>query len=253
SQVILSLQLSFAIIPLIHFVSDKKTMGKFAVRLFTKFAAWIVTAVLVYLNIRMVVEQGAGYFSSSQNIFWKTVILLGGLLFVALLIISFVYPLMSKKRRDIPEVHAGASGLQKIAVPEFRKIAVALEFSEKDEKLLSYAIGQAHKQTSFVLIHIVESASAKILERDTDDLESRSDQEHLEFYAQRFVQMGYEAKGILGFNQRAKEIVRIIKENDVDMLVIGAHGHAGIKDWFYGQTIDSVRHELKIPVLVVHV
>jgi len=47
--------------------------------------------------------------------------------------------------------------------------------------------------------------------------------------------------------------VRIVKENEVDMLVIGAHGHAGIKDWFYGQTIDSVRHELKIPVLVVHV
>ena len=65
--------------------------------------------------------------------------------------------------------------------------------------------------------------------------------------------MGYAANGILGFNHRAKEIVRIIKENDVDMLVIGAHGHAGIKDWFYGQTIDSVRHELKIPVLVVHV
>jgi manganese transport protein len=44
-----------------------------------------------------------------------------------------------------------------------------------------------------------------------------------------------------------------VKENNADMLVIGAHGHAGIKDWLYGQTIDSVRHELKIPVLVVHV
>ena len=65
--------------------------------------------------------------------------------------------------------------------------------------------------------------------------------------------MGYNAVGILGFNQRAKEIVRIVKENNVDMLVIGAHGHTGIKDWFYGQTIDSVRHELKIPVLVVYV
>jgi manganese transport protein len=65
--------------------------------------------------------------------------------------------------------------------------------------------------------------------------------------------MGHAANGILGFNHRAKEIVRIIKENDVDMLVIGAHGHAGIKDWVYGQTIDSVRHELNIPVLVVHV
>jgi manganese transport protein len=253
SQVILSLQLGFAIIPLIHFVSDKKLMGKFAIKPLTKFAAWMVTSVLVYLNIRMVIEQGADYFTTSENIFWKVIILLGGLLFVALLIISFVYPLMSKKRRDIPEVHAGPSGLQKIEVPAFRKIAVALEFSEKDEKLLSYAIGQAREQTSFVLIHVVESASSKILGEDTDDLESRSDQDHINFYAQRLIEIGYEAKGILGFNQRAKEIVRIIKENDADMLVIGAHGHTGIKDWVYGQTIDSVRHELKIPVLVVHV
>jgi manganese transport protein len=45
--------------------------------------------------------------------------------------------------------------------------------------------------------------------------------------------------------------VRLVKENNADMLVIGAHGHSGIKDLLYGQTVDSVRHELKIPVLVV--
>jgi manganese transport protein len=36
SQVILSLQLGFAVIPLIHFVSDKKTMGEFAIKTYTK-------------------------------------------------------------------------------------------------------------------------------------------------------------------------------------------------------------------------
>ena len=53
SQVILSLQLGFAIIPLIHFVSDKKTMGRFAIKPVTKILAWIITTLLVYLNIRM--------------------------------------------------------------------------------------------------------------------------------------------------------------------------------------------------------
>jgi manganese transport protein len=37
------------------------------------------------------------------------------------------------------------------------------------------------------------------------------------------------------------------------MLVIGAHGHSGVKDWFYGETINAVRHGLKIPVLIVHI
>jgi manganese transport protein len=253
SQVVLSLQLGFAIIPLIHFVSDKKDMGEFAIKPLTKILAWLVTAILVYLNIRMVAGQSIDYFETSSNVFWKIMIIIGGVIFVALLVIAFVYPLMSKRRRDMPEVHAEASGLQKVALPVFQKIAVALEFSEKDEKLLSYALGQAHQNTAFVLIHVVESASAKVLEKDTDDLETRKDQEHIDFYAQRIIQMGYTANGVLGFNHRAKEIVRITKESNADILVIGAHGHAGIKDWLYGQTIDSVRHELKIPVLVVHV
>ena len=140
-------------------------MGAFVIKPLTKVLAWLITSILVYLNLRMVTEQAGGYFASSDNIFWKAVIILGGLLFVALLIITFVYPLMGKKRLDISvQLHPEASGLQQIAVPVYNKIAVALEFSNKDEKLLSHAIGQAHKNTSFVLIHVVESVPAKILE-----------------------------------------------------------------------------------------
>ena len=65
--------------------------------------------------------------------------------------------------------------------------------------------------------------------------------------------MGYNAKGVLGFDSRARDIARLVKENNSDILIIGAHGHTGIKDWFYGETIDAVRHELKVPVLVVQV
>jgi len=254
SQVILSLQLGFAVIPLILFVSNKKSMGAFAIKPLTKILAWLITSILVYLNLRMVTEQAGNYFITSDNLFWKTVIILGGLIFVALLIISVLYPLMSKKRRDIQiELHPEAGGLQQITVPAYNKIAIALEFSEKDQHLISHAIGQANKKTSFILIHVVESVPAKIYEKESYDLETRKDQDHIDNYTDQLKKMGYEAVGILGYNKRAREIVRIIKETRADMLVIGAHGHSGFKDWFYGQTIDSVRHELKIPVLVVNV
>jgi manganese transport protein len=45
---------------------------------------------------------------------------------------------------------------------------------------------------------------------------------------------------------------RIVKEEKADMLVIGAHGHTGLKDFIYGATINTVRHELKIPVFIVN-
>ena len=46
---------------------------------------------------------------------------------------------------------------------------------------------------------------------------------------------------------------KLLIDNKADMLVIGAHGHTGIKDFIYGETVNAVRHELKIPVLIVNV
>jgi manganese transport protein len=255
SQVILSLQLGFAIIPLIHFVSDKKTMGQFAIKPVVQIAAWLVTTILVYLNIRMVSGEAIDYFNSSDNTFWKIVILVAGVIFISLLVISLIYPLLKRRRlRQVPmEVHAEAHVLQDLAIPSFKKIGVALEFSKKDEKLLAYAIGQGNKDGTYILIHVVESVPARIYEQDTDDLETGKDKEHLEFYVKQLRERGFSAEGKLGFGDRAKEIVRLVNENNIDMLIIGAHGHKGIKDFIYGETINSVRHELKIPVLVVHV
>jgi manganese transport protein len=46
--------------------------------------------------------------------------------------------------------------------------------------------------------------------------------------------------------------VRLAKELEVDMLVMGAHRHSGLKDILYGETVNTVRHELTIPVLIVN-
>ena len=253
SQVILSLQLGFAIIPLIHFTSDKKTMGKFVIKPFVIFLASLIAAVLIYLNISMVVGQSASFFATSDSIFWKAVIILAGLFYLALLLIAIFYPLMRKKGVATPgQVHPDAAQLLQIAIPVYEKIAVALDFSKNDLRLITHAIGQGNKNTSYVLIHVVESAATRLMEKETDDLETRNDQERLDAYVMQLKEKDIKAIGLLGFNDRAKEIVRLVKENNADMLVIGAHGHTGVKDLLYGQTIDSVRHGLKIPVLIVN-
>jgi manganese transport protein len=253
SQVILSLQLGFAIIPLIHFTSDKKTMGVFAIKPVTKVLAWLITSILVYLNIQMVFGQTSDFFTSPGNLIWKIVIIVAGIGFLSLLIIALLYPLLQKNKSDKPvQLHAAPGAILQIDIPVYKKIAVALEFGEHDNKLLAAALGQANKETSFVLIHIVESASAKILGTESDDLETRKDNEQLNFYIKQLQLKGFASEGRLGFRNRAKEIVTIVKETNADMLVIGAHGHSGIKDWIYGETINTVRHELKIPVFIVN-
>lgn len=252
SQVILSLQLGFAIIPLIHFTSDKKTMGQYAIKPFTITIASLITAVIVYLNIRMVIEQAGGLFHHSGSLFWKLLIILAAVLYLFLLVVAIVYPLLNKKQTTAVRMHPQAMPLSLQQVPEYNHIAIALDFSENDHRLILHAIGQGNKKTTYILIHIVESAATRIIGKEADDLETRKDQEHLDEYVRQLQEQGIQAVGLLGFNDRAKEIARLVKENEGDMLVIGAHGHSGIKDLIYGQTVDAVRHELKIPVLVVN-
>jgi manganese transport protein len=254
SQVILSLQLGFAVIPLIHFVSDKKTMGKFSINPIVQVIAWLIAAVLIYLNLRMVTGQAMDYFSSSDNLLWKIVIILGGLVFVGLLIISIIYPIMNKKPANLSlQLHTdtGPAATDEFQVPVYKRIAVALDFSKRDQQLIAHALKQSNGSSTIILIHIVESASAKVLGTEADDFETRKDQEKLDGYMEYLEQKGISAECRLGFRNRNKEIPRLVKELKADLLVIGAHGHSGVKDWFYGETIDAVRHQLKIPVLIV--
>lgn len=253
SQVILSLQLGFAIIPLIHFTSDKKTMGKFAIKPLTITIASLITALLVYLNIRMVWEQASDFFIDDGSFGWKIIIIVSGIFYLTLLITAIFYPLTKKKVKPVvtSQIHPLALPLGDLTIPEYNRIAVALDFSKNDQTLIAHAIGQGNKKTTYVLVHIVESAATRLMGPDTDDLESRRDLEHLNIYVSELEAKNMKATGHLGFNERAKEIIRIVREENADMLVIGAHGHSGLKDLLYGQTISSVRHELKIPVLVV--
>jgi manganese transport protein len=252
SQVILSLQLGFAVIPLIHFVSDKKLMGNFAIRIHVQVLSWIVASILVYLNLRMLVEQAAGYFSESSNLFWKFIIVTGGVIFTGLLAYVVLFPWLKKLRKPLPNMHHPVPQLQNLSVPRFKNISVALDFTPKDERIIAFALNQGAEDAHYTLIHIVESAVAKLLGPATDDFETELDAQRLEQYADQLQARGFDAEAKLGFRNRIKEIVRIVKESNSDILVIGSHGHSGLKDFWHGQTIDAVRHELNIPVLIVN-
>ena len=253
SQVILSMQLGFAIIPLIHFVSDKKTMGEFAIKPYVQFIAWLVTAILVYLNIRMVLNEAGDVFSKSGNIVWEILIIAGGAVFIGLLVYIIIHPIISKRTKTTSiQLHPQIEGLQQLTIPTYKKIAVALDFGQHDDTLLAHAIGQGQGQAEYVLIHVVESVPARLLGKESDDFETRNDEARLQSYVQQLHEQGLTATSHLGFRNRAGEIIRIIRESHADMLVIGAHRHSGIKDWLYGETINSVRHEINIPVLVVN-
>lgn len=253
SQVLLSLQLGFAIIPLIHFVSDKGTMGDYAIKPLTKVASWLITAVLVYLNLRMVFTEAFKYITHSGNGWVDALIILSGVGFIVLLVITIIFPIISRYRQ-IASVRIHPSQLLSLGSmekPQYHRIALALDFSKQDEKVITNAVANGNEHTEYILIHVVESASAKYFGRLSDDFETRKDQEQLDSYLALLHARNIRARGILGFRHPAKEIVRIVKEEKADFIVMGGHGHTGIKDWIYGETAHQVRHNVKVPVLLV--
>ena len=60
SQVILSMQLPFAVIPLVRFVSDRRKMGDFAISRIVAAVAWIVAAIIVTLNVKLLYDTLVG-------------------------------------------------------------------------------------------------------------------------------------------------------------------------------------------------
>src|SRR6266540_738254 len=57
SQVILSMQLSFAVIPLVMFTSNRAKMGQFASRLWIKILAWLTAGIIVLLNLKYLFDK----------------------------------------------------------------------------------------------------------------------------------------------------------------------------------------------------
>ncbi len=252
SQVILSLQLGFAVIPLIHFVSDKNMMGEFAIKSWVKILAWIVASILVYLNANLVFDFAKAFLIGSTAILIKIALILLILFFFILLLYIIIFPIIqSKKKQERTALHGAAVELDWTKAAPIDRIAIAVDFSTGDANLIKSAIAQAHIGTELILIHVVESVTASYFEEISDDEESRKDRERLTQYAATLSQNGYKVNFVLGYKNRVKEIVRIVNLTDAQLLVMGAHHHYGWKDYFFGETIESVRHKVKIPVLIV--
>jgi manganese transport protein len=60
SQVILSMQLPFAVIPLVQFVSDRRKMGTFVISRPLAMLAWVVAGIIVILNLKLLVDAVFG-------------------------------------------------------------------------------------------------------------------------------------------------------------------------------------------------
>ncbi len=254
SQVILSLQLGFAIIPLIHFVSDKSKMKGFHISRATQIASWVIATIIVSLNAKLVFNEIQGWLETSENpiVLWLTVVPLAiGFLILLLYIVFMPFFTKSKPNIENHSPHNLKLNFSKIGTYSKKNIAIAVDFTNADETAINSAFELGGIEAKYTLIHIVETVGAIMYGGNIEDHETTIDKKLLLKYQETLKKKGYKVDIELGFGKPNKALPKIINEGNFDILVMGTHGHTGFKDLLFGTTVDKLRHKISIPLFIV--
>ena len=255
TQVILSMQLGFAVVPLLHYVSSRRRMGEFAIGPWTRLAGWSSAAVVVGLNAWLLIQEINHWLAQApQYASWLRWVVIPLLLFCAVMLGYIVLrPILGSayRRPRVSLPHGAFSAIEEMPPTDYPHIAIALDFSDADAKALHHALQLGGKNAHYLLLHVVETAGAWVMGDQIRDMETYEDQKILNQYAQHLQGMGYRCEVVIGFGKARQEIPRLIRHRPVTLLVMGAHGHRTLKDLIFGATIDAVRHAVSIPVLIV--
>jgi manganese transport protein len=254
SQVILSLQLGFAIIPLIHFVSDESKMKGFEISKTTQIASWIVALIIVSLNAKLVFDEISGWLETSENpiVLWLTVVPLA-FGFLILLLYIILKPFVTKAKHEITShlPHNFELNFSKVATYNKKNIAISVDFSDADQIAINSAFELGGKEANYTLIHVVETIGAIFYGETIEDHETTIDEKLLLEYKDILSKKGFTIATQLGFGKPNKAIPEIVNEGNFDILVMGTHGHTGLKDILFGTTVDKLRHKISIPLFIV--
>ncbi|MBI1337263.1 MAG: Mn(2+) uptake NRAMP transporter MntH [Phycisphaera sp.] len=258
SQVILSMQLPFAVIPLVRFTSSKVAMGPFANTWWVKALAWVVTAIIVVLNIKLVYEQIVDWSHEAGD--YRGLVLATVVPISAGLGLLLAWMTFRPERVGRPVKEADAEAVARAAMktpPHFKRIGVALEAGGDDAVMLAEAVALARAHgAELVLMHVVEGVGGQWYGQQADDAERRHDELYMEQLAERLNDErqsgGLRAvRSVLGYGDVPKEVARMAREEKVDLIVLGGHGHRRLEDLLKGETITGVRHHVDIPLLAV--
>lgn len=137
----------------------------------------------------------------------------------------------------------------------YRKILVALENGPADARLLPHVVQLARQVgAGLLLLHVADGWAARNFEQlklSASD-EMKADSEYLENTAIRLRNGGLAVDTLLALGNPPDEIVRNAVSAGCDLIALASHGHKFIGDLLHGSTIDRVRHNSGIPLLVVN-
>src|SRR3954464_4289347 len=136
----------------------------------------------------------------------------------------------------------------------YKKILVALENGRADETLVPHIADLAHRLGSeLLLVHVADGWAARnfVDLKLAESAEMKADREYLADISQRLVAGGLVVTTELALGNPPTEILRTAETHACDLIAMTSHGHKLLGDIFLGSTIDRVRHNTAIPIIVL--
>ena len=136
----------------------------------------------------------------------------------------------------------------------YKKILVALENGRADDTLVPHIAALARQLGSeLLLVHVADGFAARHHEslKLAESEEIRADRAYLETVAARLRTDGLVVGTELAMGNPPTEILKTAQLRACYLIAMTSHGHKLIGDFFLGSTIDKVRHNTAVPILVV--
>ncbi|MGE5815728.1 MAG: universal stress protein [Acidobacteriota bacterium] len=138
----------------------------------------------------------------------------------------------------------------------YSRILVAVEHTVADRTILEHVRELARMCAAELLfVHVADGWAARNIEalqlRESEEI--RGDRDYLETLVHEFAGYGLHTRARLAFGDPASELVRVAKDEHVDLVAMSTHGHRYLSDLVHGATADRVRHALEVPVLMLKV
>ena len=136
----------------------------------------------------------------------------------------------------------------------YRRILVAVENSPADRTILAHVRSLAALTgAELLLVHVADGFAARHFKdlnlRESEEI--RDDRQYLEGLASELASDSIVTSIELAMGDPATELIRVARERDVDLIAMATHGHRLLNDLVRGTTVSRVRHEVKIPVLLL--
>ncbi len=249
SQVVLSIQLGFAVIPLIRLCGSKSIMKKYVISNITKALSWICAAFVIFLNLQLVYSELIE-FLVDYSIIWYVMISIVIFLLVILLVYLIVVPLPKDFANALPKNEIPFNKIKYIKAINYNKIVVALEFNNQDVNILKCALNQGGKEAEYVLVHVVESVATKYHGKEVEDQEYLSDIQNINHYVSHLKNEGYKVSSKISYGIISENVAKTVKDEKADLLIMGNHAHSGFGRIIFGSTASKIKHKVNIPIII---